>query len=538
MRHSATTANRFRNNDATDLPRARDAPDWAIFVSLKCQGKGLKCLVDPGQLDRGEDALPKKCDELRPQCGDCRRLGISCVWKSPSPSLSSDDSPSSHVNDVASTPLPSADLPTLPSPAFLDDESSLLIDPSWPILDFAIPSPGAFPVQIPLNPHLQTDEDISLFNHYVHIVSRSLLRSAKSDENPFLRTLLPVAATSDMVTSVILGLSGSHWKRVYPAIWGRALSRQGRALNQVNLLLSQTNLSRSLETCIAVLLLCLADLFEGTSRAWKWHLKAASALLRSLGELVLENTTEGMFCLQLFHYLDSMSTISRCRPPLRGSPSLYDLANCDDLVTSATSDSISFPVSSSSTVISGVDPMLLNFIGMVNLLASHRKNRVDELSEIGFRAAATRVQRQLDSWRREYQEQNPDSHALDDEMHQATTAFAWAIHLRLHQIVEGYDLDHPNVKLAIANIMEAMLPIPYGSPVEGSLLFPLVIAGAGSTDIEGQMVVKERLMAMEGTLGFGHVKQARQLLETVWAQGRERNWAFIRFTQFPGFVFV
>ena len=89
------------------------------------------------------------------------------------------------------------------------------------------------PIQSPdgaFNPHLHNDDDRSLFNHYVHIVSRALSRSTttESTTNPFLATLLPMAAASETLTSVILGLSGCHWRRIYPQIWDRALARQGK----------------------------------------------------------------------------------------------------------------------------------------------------------------------------------------------------------------------------------------------------------------------------------------------------------------------
>jgi hypothetical protein len=175
---------------------------------------------------------------------------------------------------------------------------------------------------------------------------------------------------------------------------------------------------------------------------------------------------------------------------------------------------------------------------MVNLLASHRGARVDELSDIGFRTAASHVKAQLDTWRSEYDQTEVSTATNKRDTHHATTAFECAIRLRLHQIVDGYDPDHADVTSAVEQIKAATLAIPYGSPVEGSLLFPLVIAGASGRDVEWRMVVKERLMVMENTLGFGHVRRARQLLETVWGQKREWNWAAVRYTQFPGVVFV
>jgi hypothetical protein len=174
---------------------------------------------------------------------------------------------------------------------------------------------------------------------------------------------------------------------------------------------------------------------------------------------------------------------------------------------------------------------------MVNLLASHRGARIDDLSDLGFRTAAARVKAQLDTWRDEYDRKSGLNFTKNDT-HHATTAFECAIRLRLHQIVDGYDPNHADVTGAVGQIKTATLAIPYGSPFEGSLLFPLVIAGASSRDVEWRMVVKERLMVMENTLGFGHVRRARQLLETVWGQEREWNWAAVRYTQFPGVVFV
>ena len=84
-----------------------------------------------------------------------------------------------------------------------------------------------------INPHLHSDEDRSLFNHYFHIVAHVLSRSGDPAGNLFLTAMLPMAAASDTLTSVLLGLSGCHWRRVYPSIWKRALARQGRGMSYV-----------------------------------------------------------------------------------------------------------------------------------------------------------------------------------------------------------------------------------------------------------------------------------------------------------------
>lgn len=191
----------------------------------------------------------------------------------------------------------------------------------------------------------------------------------------------------------------------------------------------------------------------------------------------------------------------------------------------------------STDAIYGISPALFDLLGMVNLLANHRSKRVDELSEIGFRAAARQLETRIDEWRADHDRTGDQ----ETDVEKATVAFEWAIRLRLHQVVEGYDPLHPFVEKGIAAILDAVQGIPYASRLEGCLLFPLVIAGSGSTSIERRMMVKERLMVMENTLGFSHIQYARQLLETLWdgASGiSDLNWAAVRYSQFPGIVFI
>lgn len=244
-------------------------------------------------------------------------------------------------------------------------------------------------------------------------------------------------------------------------------------------------------------------------------------------------TAEQRFCVSLFHYLDAMSTISRCKPPL------LDQANNMTDLTSVMTRRLPPAIDSDSTTnaVHGIPSALFDLLGRVNLLAHHRSRRTDELTEIGFRAAARHLEDQIGDWRTEHDLLH---RTMDPELETATTVFEFAVRLRLHQIVDGYDPQNEHVLGCVTTILDSVLQIPYGSNVEGCLLFPLVIAGASSTEIERQMMVKERLMVMESTLGFHHIQSARQLLETVWEGGAdtEPNWARVRYNHFPGIVFI
>jgi hypothetical protein len=310
-------------------------------------------------------------------------------------------------------------------------------------------------------------------------------------------------------------------------------------LAQVNTLLGCSDKQSLFESCATVLLLCLTELFDGTSGVWKWHLKAASAILKSAAFQSLVSSEEWKFCISLFHYLDSMSTISRCKAPLLKSDD-----STTDLSRSICWSSVpELDHHESTDAIYGISPALFDLLGMVNLLASHRSRRVDELSEIGFRAAATHIENRIDEWRMKHDRGTLRVTSCDEELDadRATTAFEWAIRLRLHQIVEGYDALHEFVERSVIIILDSVNSIPYASRIEGCLLFPLVIAGSSSISIERRMRVKERLMVMESTLGFSHIHHARQLLETVWKgdnTASDLNWAAVRYSQFPGVVFI
>ncbi|KAJ5129129.1 uncharacterized protein N7515_005168 [Penicillium bovifimosum] len=551
-------ANDTRSKDATGKFLARDARVLAMFANRVVRRKMQTYRADrvrrDGHVHRAPGAAcfrKKKCDECRPRCSDCRRLNLSCHWlvgattvEADRPETSDACSPSCLPTLSAeivpnNDPEPEGDLSTPRPITPFDAEDFIATLFPHPLPRTSAVTPPLSQLSISINPYLRTDEERSLFNHYIHVVSRALCRSGDKENNPFLVTLLPLAAVSDTVTSVILSLSGCHWKRVYPTIWGTALTRQGQALAQVNDLLGCSDKQSIFASCATVLLLCLTELFDGTSRVWKWHLKAASAILKSAAFQSLISTDEWKFCISLFHYLDSMSTISRCKAPLlQSDDSVIEL--CRSVRQSSVPELCH---SDSADAIYGISPALFDLLGMVNLLANQRIRRVDELSEIGFRAAATHIEDRIDEWRtghdRGVSGASPRENKSDTD--RATTAFEWAIRLRLHQIVEGYDALHGFVERAVTMILDSVQAIPYASRIEGCLLFPLVIAGSSSISVERRMMVKERLMVMESTLGFSHIHHARQLLETLWKganSASDLNWAAVRYSQFPGVVFI
>jgi hypothetical protein len=126
----------------------------------------------------------------------------------------------------------------------------------------------------------------------------------------------------------------------------------------------------------------------------------------------------------------------------------------------------------------------------------------------------------------------------NDEILRASTAYESALRLRLHQITEGYSLANPKVAEWVDNILDAAQNIPHASFLETCLLFPLVMAGVACDKLEHRIIIRDRLMVMERTHGFGYIHRSRELVETVWKRRETNkarvNWARIRYEEMGG----
>ncbi|RGP81837.1 fungal transcriptional regulatory [Fusarium longipes] len=309
----------------------------------------------------------------------------------------------------------------------------------------------------------------------------------------------------------------------------RALFHKSQATQSLANLLPYVDSDSVDIALVSCLLLCMSELFDGTSAGWKHHLEGAKRLLSTLKAQKSTNMAGGHlnFFIKLARFLDSAATTSTCKPPLIDNTTAKDMPE-------ATEDT-----KSDDTAVYGIPKELFHMVDRVNNLASKRGTRVDEQSEALFRQEADRVQVLLDTWAYDYGGLAGAVASLsptnDDVLH-ATTAYEWALRLRLHQITEGYALSE-KVSSCVKHILDSTQKIRYGSSLETCLLFPLVMAGSACNSVEERMVIQDRLMIMERTCGFGYIYQSRELVETVWKRRETEsmvNWARIRYEEMGG----
>lgn len=590
----------------------------------------------------------KKCDEIKPRCGDCRRLCLDCAWPperhsrskaaaaaaaavaasstSTSSSSSSSTAAVSKHNSVDSVipPPAAADAPMMeipirnsPSPvstpasgrhgsydssshsshgshtsshpshgsfshppdqtpsmamataamsmpatttAGMANGLSLDMSPGKVSWDMSNSSPGwieaitpisngspaasfestpmtSLSVYVPqLLPQLSAPQDKALLNHYSTIVSSILSRRASST-NPYNNYLLPMAQGNDLVLHCILALSANHWRKLQPDMGDRGLLHKSKATQSLARLLPHVDRTSADIALVSSLLLCMTELFDGTSEGWKLHLKGAKRLLMTLrkqqGDMM---TGHYKFLLRLARFLDSAATTSTCRPPLIG----------EEEAEAAALDRMTAMPDEEDSAVYGIPKELFHLVDRVNTLADLRSTRVDRASEAAFRDHAKEIEGRINHWSYEYGGMSRAVWSLtpanDDVLH-ATMAFEYAIRLRLHQIVEGYDLGDPKVGQFVDGILECVQKIRYGSPLETCLLYPLVMAGGSCWKLEHRVIIQDRLLIMERTCGFGYIYNARDLVERVWAKrdqvegtGAIVNWARIRYYEMNGLV--
>lgn len=385
--------------------------------------------------------------------------------------------------------------------------------------------------QLSAAPALVADEDKSLLNHFIKVVAPVLSRRDDDHTNPYLNKMLTVAFSNQLVMDALLALSANHWKKMQPAVWKRGVVHQTNAIQSLAKLLPQID-SHSADTALAAtLLLAMIELFEGTSSHWKFHLDGVRRLLAAIETQQQWNssTSHRAFYRQLYHFLDSATTISTCHPPLLESPKGQD-------VTSPIHDH------DDEGALYGIPRSLFHFVDKLNGLAYQRKFREDSIFENMFQASASKLEAEIETWSEENKQSITERATA---VQHATTAFEQALRLRLHQIVNGYSLDHPTVKRCVDNILEAIQDIRYGSPIESSLVFPLVMAGSSCEDEHSIRIVQDRFLTMERTVGFRYIYTAHDLVERVWKEremlqgtDQEVNWAAIRYFHIPGLAFV
>ncbi|KAH8883309.1 hypothetical protein GQ53DRAFT_846980 [Thozetella sp. PMI_491] len=381
--------------------------------------------------------------------------------------------------------------------------------------------PTALNILVGVTPSELTSWNVAerhLLNHFLQSVSRALV-VAPDAQNPFLWVFVPLALENQTVKHSLLTLSACHFSRIYPDWSQNVLTHQSRALLSL-----KAELKGSGDTkwaLAATLLLCLTEvLCEGTSRKWLLHLNGARALLPSHSE-TNDPGTHMAAMIQVYNYLCCVTSLSSEDVPsaLKTAESVAD-------------------ESPSVHPFFGMTESLHRSLVRINRLSARVRNHSDHDKNFKEEIAkeARDIGLSLRSWspleETGYSRQTSEARAV-------MSATEWAIMMRLHQVTGPAENNDDLIKKATGNILSALSLIRPGSEMESHLLFPLFMAGTGSTTKSNRLTVEYRITTMETTIGFGHIYVAHRLLDELWWRanhGEAVYWETLMRTKYPGLV--
>jgi len=313
----------------------------------------------------------------------------------------------------------------------------------------------------------------------------------------------------------------------------------------------------------SILLFCIIDIREGNSSRWSWHITGAKTVITSADQVYGRpsiDTSSWSFLLDVFEYVDSVVTISKCQPPLIDHKKLRPAENYAPTDSSEASTSIQSSELYQGNAIFGVARPIFRLIGQISALSSRRKDRMKPFFDAKFRKCAEAIEVDLRAWNGPNVSETGSmplnslsssktvrERDLDEAAH-AAVALKWASILRLHQIVDGYSIPHPVPEECLQNILNQLKCIRAGSAVESLMVFPLIMAASVALSKHDRMTIRSRWLIIERTIGFGNIAKGGRMLEKIWEAMDEEmeessgepgrvnvNWASIRWHDY-GFL--
>ncbi|PYI07544.1 hypothetical protein BO78DRAFT_417663 [Aspergillus sclerotiicarbonarius CBS 121057] len=489
----------------------------------------------------------KKCDEVLPKCGECRRLNIpNCrvggskstddegqvspvsVRASDSRLLQRNTSPlDSKVNEylgyVAS--LPEGDLTGITRRGRLNESSALHYrrgghdgTQEKETTSHVVVALGGLTCLTPASlPDFDATEH-HLFLHFLHHVARAL--AVVSDhENPFLREIPQMALEVKAVRHAMLALTACHLCKIYPKFEDTLIRQHSLALNYLKFDLQSGQ--KTDEILATSLLLSLFGICQGNSQKWILHLYGAKALIDSHLDRASSKPLPD-FLLDLYDLICCKTRITCDKVPgLRGGYPLLSTYN------ERPNNSI-HPLFG----LAGDIYQLLNSITQVALDRTN-PDTTPEQEAVRF-TEAQKIEKRLQLWAVPARVKHPNDQLLRDSS-MAAEAIRWAALIRLYQVM-GEPYSNPTKPHnAAENILAVIAQIRPGSPVDAQLLFPLFMAGLSVSRKTERLQIEYRISLLESSIGLGNIAGAHQLLDTVWerSHGDTLDWELLIRTECP-----
>ncbi|GES63048.1 C6 transcription factor [Aspergillus terreus] len=495
----------------------------------------------------------KRCDEAKPTCRTCNRLGLSCegygsMWAEPlnpfaqvfrqssaskrrRTSLSPAASTYSPVSFETSSPVSTSSPYLPPSPPSPEYGAIQIRSPSAESNDLSNCDESLFQtkqadevtVVVP-NPtgfisHLSNIESHYLQYHMEH--GSRLLANLENDENPLRSLVIPRALSSPLLMKALCALSAMHFaNRSQNSLCAQntAADYYGQTLSGLRSVLAG-NPGGALpdESIIAVGLLVKYEIVRGSVQQWSVHLDALEKLLISRGGFGAFDRDTAEFLWGLLVYAQNIAKVTNRGRTTRRIPGSETMTLTKlDIYVGYTED-------------------------IIRLCA-----RIADLptlchNPVAFGAEVHSVDAALHDWTHENTQCIIPKGISEDtlfRLRMVAECFRDAAYIYLHSTLERMASGTGNPILpslwpsfisvtkseAVQRCLLRIASLPLDEHCEYSALtFPLFMCGCETDEDADRERVFESLSKLEANFGIGNVKRAKELLRLLW-DGERRHW--------------
>ncbi|KAL2807865.1 fungal-specific transcription factor domain-containing protein [Aspergillus granulosus] len=485
----------------------------------------------------------KRCDETKPSCQSCMRLGLACegygsMWatplgpgahvfqqaepskqrkpsRSPTPSVSSTRSLGLRSPACFSVgTLATESAPVTPASSLSDqDDSKEPVDCDQEPdqngqLVMATPSPSRLISRL-------SNSDTHYLQYHLEYGSR-LLANLETDENPLRSLLIPRALSSPLLMNALCALSATHFSNRAHDSWFAEHEGANYYIDTMRGLRTTLSTSHSWplqdDAILAVALLCKYEITRGSVKQWAVHLEALDSLVLSQGGFSHLDDDTAEFVRGLLIYANNIAKITNQRtikPP--ASVPEYSRTRKLDIYIGYTEELLKICARIADLSLLAPDPsaMRSEINTIDNLLRSWTSTKTTYIVPKGI------------------------TESTISRLCMVADSFRDAAYIYLHSTLERIVPQPSNIlddisrskPVAIRHLLQRIKDNPIDNNCEYSALtFPLFIAGCEATSHTDRDLILQALTTVEANFGIGNVKRAKELLGVLWRSDRERHW--------------
>lgn len=478
----------------------------------------------------------KKCDEEKPKCGGCKRNHLMCGWPGPQDVTMKKPEKSSRNSRLSSHVIVAPDSPTSPYELEIPSESLSVTrkSPSYRSQDPAVinfvrtyhpifkqPPPSVFGA-------LSHSTSRVLFEYYYHKTA-SHVSAHPHDFNPFIKHLMPLAVSHDLILQSLLAWSGSHLSIISIEVKATTCMHYAQAIQGIKHGLTKYATGQEdmiMELLISTLMLCfievchlfpyikfnseLKQITRGNHNGCAFHhVKAARQLLFRALELPsskLDNEIRA-FVIEHFIYVAVLSNIS-----LGAESDNWILEDVRLLIPMV----LRSP-GKATGMFCGAAHELFQLIPQVTIFS---RKVVEEQDATGFASWASinayvTLRSSITAWCSDTDNENFD---ISGKIYQQ----ALLLYLELSMTRSGgagslESTAATSVKEAMETATELIECLPLDCDIATTLCWPIAVIGSCATQAKHQCVISQRLKLMHCMLGFNNLESTRQLLDVLWS---------------------